>query len=156
MNATPQQPAVGSRRPVGLGIAVGWLVLLVLKTLVPIFLLAGAAYWHFWKTGVSASFQNPPPTSDPVWYWVQAAIGLGTVLAGYLAARLAPGRPVALALGLVAMSLMTTFFEQFPMPLSGTTILIWTAAPCIGLLAGVWLASVGASAAAPDCVPPTR
>jgi hypothetical protein len=145
-----EDQATGSRRPVGLGIAVGWLVLLILKTLVPILVLVGMAYWHFWTTGVSASFQNPPPTSDPVWYAVQAAIGLGTILAGFLAARLAPGRPVPLALGLVAMSLLTTFFEQFPMPLSATAIVIWTAGPCLGLLAGVWLARVSASAAASD------
>ena len=140
MKTTSQRPAAGRQRPVGLGVAVGWLVLLILKTLVPILVLVGAAYWHFWTTGVSASFQNPPPSSDPVWYGIQAAIALGSVPAGYLASRLAPGRPVPLALGLVAMSLLTTFFEQFPMPLSGTTILIWTAGPCLGLLAGVWLA----------------
>jgi len=150
MKATPQAPAAAPRRPVGLGIAVGWLGLLVLKILVPFLVLTGVAFWHVWTTGRPASFQNPPPASDPVWYGIQAAIAFATVLAGYLAARLAPGRPVPLALGLVAMSLLTTFFEQFPMPLSGTTILIWTAGPCLGLLAGVWLARVSASAAASD------
>ena len=150
MKETRRQPAARPQRPVGLGIAVGWLGLLILKILVPILVLTGLAYRHFWTTGVSASFQNPPPASDPAWYGIQAAIALGTVLAGYLAARLAPRRPVALALGLVAMSLLTTFFEQFPMPLSGTTVLIWTVGPCLGLLAGVWLARLTASAAALD------
>jgi len=148
MTNVEQTPAA-ARRPVWLGITVGWLAQLGLKALLPIVVMVGLSYWQL-ATGGQPSIQSPPRSNDPAWYGVQVAIFLGSVLAGFLAARLAPGRTVPLALGLAAMSLLTTFFEQFPMPLSGTTILIWTAGPCLGLLAGVWLARLSASAVASD------
>jgi hypothetical protein len=149
MAPSAQAPA-GLRRPVWLGIVVGWLVQLGLKTLLPIVVMVGLRYWQLLTGMGSPSVQSPPRSSDPAWYDVQAAIFLGSVLAGYLAARLTPGRPRALALGLVLLSLLTTFFEQFPMPFSGTAMLVWAAGPCLGLLAGTRLAGATVSAAGSD------
>jgi hypothetical protein len=114
----------GSRRPIWLGIAVGWLAQLGLKTLLPIVVLVGLSYWQ----------------RDPSWYLVQAAIFFGSVLAGVLAARLARKRSLLLPIALVVLSLLSTAFEQFPMPLSATVLSIWAAGPCLGLVAGIWLA----------------
>jgi hypothetical protein len=130
----------GSRRPVWLGIAVGWLAQLGLKTLLPIVVLVGLSYWQLWTGGQSPWLQSSPRSSDPAWYGVQAAIFFGSVLAGVLAARLVRKRSLLLPVALVVLSLLSTAFEQFPMPLSASVLSIWAAGPCLGLVAGIWLA----------------
>jgi hypothetical protein len=129
-----------ARRPIWLGIAVGWLAQLGLKTLLPVVVLVGLSYWQLWTGGQSPWVQSPPRSSDPAWYLVQAAIFFASVLAGVLAARLVRKRSLLLPVALVVLSLLSTAFEQFPMPLSATVLLIWTAVPCLGLVAGIWLA----------------
>ena len=104
--------------------ALGWLVQLVLKTVLPLGVLA---------TGIG----NGGPS---VWYAQQAAIFLGSLLAGAIAARIARGRPLALALALLGLSLATTFFEQFPATLTPWMALVWAGGPCLGLLLGTGLA----------------
>lgn len=104
---------------------IGWLVQLVLKTVLPLAVLAVAGAGN---------------SSDAVWYAQQAAIFLGSLVAGALAAEIAKGRPLALALALVGLSLASTFFEQFPATLTPWTALIWTGGPCLGLLLGLGLA----------------
>jgi len=102
----------------------GWLVQLVLKTVLPLGVLA---------TGIG----NGGPS---VWYAQQAAIFVGSLLAGVIAARIARGRPLALALALLGLSLATTFFEQFPATLTPWVALVWAGGPCLGLLLGIGLA----------------
>lgn len=102
----------------------GWLVQLVLKTVLPLGVLA---------TGIG----NGGPS---VWYAQQAAIFLGSLLAGAIAARIARGRPLTLALALLGLSLATTFFEQFPATLTPWVALVWAGGPCLGLLLGIGLA----------------
>ncbi len=102
---------------------IGWLVQLVLKTVLPLAVLAGAG----------------GGSSQSIWYAQQAAIFLGSLVAGALAAKIAKGRPLALALAMVGLSLANTFFEQFPATLTPWTALIWTGGPCLGLLLGLGL-----------------
>lgn len=102
----------------------GWLVQLVLKTVLPLAVLA-------------AGIGNEGPS---VWYAQQAAIFLGSLLAGAIAASIARGRPLALALALLGLSLATTFFEQFPATLTPWVALVWAGGPCLGLLLGIGLA----------------
>lgn len=102
----------------------GWLVQLVLKTVLPLAVLA-------------AGIGNGGPS---VWYAQQAAIFLGSLLAGAIAARIAKGRPLALALALLGLSLATTFFEQIPATSMPWVALVWAGGPCLGLLVGIGLA----------------
>lgn len=102
----------------------GWLVQLVLKTVLPLAVLA-AGIGH---------------GSPSVWYAQQAAIFLGSLLAGAIATRIAKGRPLALALALLGLSLATTFFEQLPATLTPWIALVWAGGPCLGLLVGIGLA----------------
>ena len=101
--------------------ALGFLVQLVLKTVFPLAVLAA---------GIGNS-------SSSVWYTQQATVFLGSLLAGALAARIAKGRSLALALALLGLSLATTFFEQFPATLTPWIVLIWAGGPCLGLLVGI-------------------
>lgn len=105
--------------------ALGWLVQLVLKTILPLGVLAAV--------GVGDG-------GPSVWYAQQAAIFLGSLLAGVIAARIAKGRPLALALALLGLSLATTFFEQLPATLTPWMALVWAGGPCLGLLVGIGLA----------------
>jgi hypothetical protein len=139
MSPSDQVPD-GSRRPIWLGIAAGWLAQLGLKTLLPIVVLVGLSYWQLWTGGQSRWLESPPRSSDPAWYGVQAAMFFGSFLAGVLAARLVPKRSLLLPAALVVLSLLSTAFEQLPMPISATVLTIWTAGPCLGLVAGIWLA----------------
>jgi hypothetical protein len=125
--------------PIWLGIGVGWLAQLALKTLLPVVVLVGLSYWQHWMGGQSPWMQSPPRSSDPAWYGVQAAIFLGSIFAGILAARLVSRRSRLLPAALVVLSLLSTAFEQFSMPLSVTVLFIWAAGPCLGLIAGIWL-----------------
>lgn len=72
LNAAPADAS----RPVWIAVMAGWLLQLVLKALLPLVLQAASA---------------------PYWYAAQAAIFIGSAIAGALAARLAPGRPLAVA-----------------------------------------------------------
>ena len=138
---SPSDPSHdGARRPIWLGIVVGWLAQLGLKTLLPIVVLVGWSYWQHWVGVQSPSIQSPPRSSDPAWYGAQAAVFLGSVLAGILAARLVSRRSRLLPIALVVLSLLSTAFEQFPMPLSATVLSIWALGPCLGLIAGICLA----------------
>ncbi|HEU4817685.1 hypothetical protein [Janthinobacterium sp.] len=115
LNAAP----AGARWPVWLAVMAGWLLQLALKALLPLVLqAAGASHW----------------------YASQAAIFMGSAIAGGLAARLAPGRPLAVASALVVLSLLSACFEQFPQPMSAMVALVWLGGPCLGLIAGVLLA----------------
>lgn len=107
-------------RPIWVGIAAGWLVQLALKAILPLLVLAVLA--------------------GPFWYVSQAAIFIGSAIAGGLAVRLARGKPFAVATALIFLSLLSSSFEQFPQPLSITVLLIWLGGPCLGLIMGVVLA----------------
>ena len=115
LNAAPAD----ARRPVWIAVMAGWLLQLVLKALLPLVLQAASA---------------------PHWYAAQAAIFIGSAIAGGLVARLAPGRPLAVAAALVILSLLSAGFEQFPPSMSALVALVWLGGPCLGLIAGVLLA----------------
>ncbi|KAB8058272.1 hypothetical protein GCN74_17050 [Janthinobacterium sp. FT14W] len=108
-----------ARRPVWIAVMAGWLLQLVLKALLPLVLQAASA---------------------PHWYALPGAIFIGSAIAGGLAARLAPGRLMAVASALVGLSLLSACFEQFPQPMSAMVALLWLGGPCLGLIVGVLLA----------------
>jgi len=135
----PNLPSHPHNRSIWLGIAVGWLAQLGLTALLPLIVLVAIRYWSLSSDNPSLWLENPDDSSHPVWYALQASICVGSILAGSLAARLAPHRSLALPIGLVALSLIATAFEQFPRHLSTTVIIIWTGGPCVGLVIGVWL-----------------
>ena len=83
--------------------------------------------------------EHPYESSHPGWYALQVAIIAGSAVAGAVAAMLSPRRAYVVPVWLVALSLLNTFFEQFPSPLSWTVELIWVAGPCLGLLIGWFL-----------------
>ena len=107
-------------RSIWVGITAGWLVQLALKAILPLLVLAVLA--------------------GPFWYVSQAAIFIGSAIAGGLAARLAPAKPLAVATALIFLSLLSSSFEQFPQPLSIMVLFIWLGGPCLGLIMGVVLA----------------
>ncbi|WP_139178907.1 hypothetical protein [Janthinobacterium sp. YR213] len=96
-----------------------WLLQLGLKALPPLVLQAASAT-H--------------------WYVLQAAIFIGSAIAAGLAARLAPGKPLAVASALVVLSLLSACFEQFPQAMSAIMALVWLGGSCLGLIVGVSLA----------------
>lgn len=102
--------------------------------------LVGVRYWSLAADRPSLWLEHPDDTSHPVWYALQASVFIGSAIAGSLAAVLAPRRSVALPVALAILSLVSTGFEQFPQPLSAAVNLIWTGAPCVGVVLGVALA----------------
>lgn len=108
-----------ARRPVWIAVMACWLLQLGLKALPPLVLQAASAT-H--------------------WYVLQAAIFIGSAIAAGLAARLAPGKPLAVASALVVLSLLSACFEQFPQAMSAIMALVWLGGSCLGLIVGVSLA----------------
>jgi hypothetical protein len=139
--SAPHQESTARSRSIWLGIAVGWLTQLALKTILPIVVLVGIRYFSLATENQALWLAYSGDTSHPIWYALQAAVFIGSVIAGGLAGMLAPRRSLALSIALVLLSLLTTAFEQFPRPLSNIVTLIWTGGPCIGLVVGVLLAA---------------
>jgi hypothetical protein len=133
-----QSPA--HKRGIWLGIVVGWLVQLGLKSILPMIVLVGVRYWSLAADRPLLWLEHPDDSSHPVWYALQASIFIGSAIAGSLAAVLAPRRSVAVPVALAILSLVSTGFEQFPRPLTAAVNFIWTGAPCIGVVLGVTLA----------------
>jgi hypothetical protein len=143
MSEPSQKSAI--KRSIWLGIAVGWLVQIGLKTILPNVVLIGARFWSLEAESRSLWLENPSDSSHPVWYALQTTVFIGSIFAGGLAARLAPRGSLAVPITLVGLSLLTTGFEQFPgplsaEPLSSTVVFIWAGGPCVGLVVGVLLA----------------
>ncbi len=126
------------KRSVWLGLSVGWLAQLGLKTILPVVVLVGVRYFSLETENKSLWLEEPSDSSHPVWYVLQASVFLGSVLAGWLAAMLSPRKSLMVPMALVVLSLVATGFEQFPRPMSTTVMLIWAAGPCVGLFLG-WL-----------------
>ena len=120
-----------------LGLIVGWLAQLGLKTFVPVVVIVGLRLLSDQTEDPGLWLEPPFDSNHPVWYALQLAIFLSSFCAGALAGVLSEGRYCALAFGLVMMSLLTTFFEQFPFHASKMTMWIWAGGPCVGLVAGV-------------------
>jgi|SRR5471032_484471 len=120
-----------------LGLTVGWLAQLGLKTFVPIVVLTGIRFWSFQTDNHSLWMENMGDSTHPVWYALQLAVFLSSLFAGTLGAVLSQGRYWTLALGLIILSLMTTFFEQVPTPSSTIALCCWAGGPCLGVVAGV-------------------
>lgn len=126
------------KRSVWLGVGVGWLTQLGLKTLLPIVVLVGVRFFSLQTEKEALWLENPDDSSHPVWYALQASVFVGSVLAGWLAGKLSPRKSVLTPIALVVLSLVATGFEQFPRPMSTVVLLVWAAGPCAGLLVG-WL-----------------
>ena len=105
---------------VWLGIVVGWLSQLGLKTLLPLVVLVGVRLLSLETENESLWLEHPGGSSHPFWYALQASIFIGSIIAGMLAALLAPRRAIVVPIALVILSLLATAFEQFPRPLSVT------------------------------------
>jgi len=125
------------REKIWLGLTVGWLTQLGLKTFVPIVALTGIRFWSFETDNHSLWMENPGDSTHPVWYALQTTVFLSSLCAGALGAYLSQGRYWTLALGLTILSLMATFFEQFPIPPSTIALWVWAGGPCLGVVTGV-------------------
>jgi predicted MFS family arabinose efflux permease len=134
-----KQDAPTSKRSVWLAIAVGWLAQLGLKTFLPIVVLVGLRLWLPETSSNALLLEHPDDTRHSAWYEMQAAVFIGSVIAGALAALLAPRRTLILSIALVVLSLLATAFEQFPQPFTNMVNLIWTGGPCLGLVVGILL-----------------
>lgn len=126
-----------------LGITVGWLVQLGLKSFLPIVVLTAIRFWSLQAENPSLWLEDPNDSSHWGWYVLQLTVFLGSLLAGALAATLSQGKYPLLAIGLIVLSLITTFFEQFPLPISAAplstiVLLIWAGGPCLGAVIGVF------------------
>ncbi|MEQ1515958.1 MAG: hypothetical protein ABL931_05660 [Usitatibacteraceae bacterium] len=128
------------KRSVWLGLCVGWLAQLGLKTILPIVVLVGVRFFSLEMENKSLWLEEPGDTRHPVWYALQASAFLGSVLAGWLASILSPRKSLVVPIGLVILSLLATGFEQFPRPMSTAVALVWAAGPCVGLVLGWVLA----------------
>lgn len=132
--------AIPSRgRSVWLGIAVGFLAHLGLKTLLPMIVLIATRYWSLAMDNPSLWLEYPDNSGHSVWYALQASVFVGAIFSGTVAAMLVSNRSFALPVALITLSLIATGFEQFPQPYTASVIVIWTGAPCVGLLLGVLL-----------------
>ena len=126
------------KRSLWLGLGVGWLTHLGLKTILPIVVLVGVRFFSLETEKTSLWLEDPSDSSHPVWYALQAAVFIGSMLAGSLAALLSPRKSLFVPVALVILSLLATGFEQFPRPMSTVVMFVWAAGPCVGLLLG-WL-----------------
>jgi hypothetical protein len=126
-------------RSVWLGIAVGFLAQLGVKTLLPMIVLVATRSWSQAMDNPSLWLEYPDNTRHPVWYAMQASVFAGSILAGTVASMLVSRRSLALPFALVTLSLIATGFEQFPQPFTASVNFIWTGGPCFGLLLGVFL-----------------
>jgi MFS-type transporter involved in bile tolerance (Atg22 family) len=126
------------KRSLWLGLCVGWLTQLGLKTIFPMAVLAAVRYFSLETENKSLWLEEPGNSSHPVWYALQASVFVGSLLAGWLAARLSPRKSLVVPITLVILSLLATGFEQFPSPISTPVVLVWAAGPCVGLVLG-WL-----------------
>jgi hypothetical protein len=125
------------KRSVWLGVLVGWLTQIALKLILPMLVFVGLNLLSV-ATGGDALYEPQARNAlEPAWLIQQGAIFAASILAGMLAALLSPPRAVAVPVALAALSLLTTFFEQLPLPLSGPRIALWTLAPCLGVVLGV-------------------
>ena len=122
-----------------LGIGVGWLAQLGLRTLLPVVVLVSVRFLSLEIDDKALWLENPSNSQHPVWYALQASVFVGSLIAGGLAARLSPPRSPAVPIALVLLSLFSTWFEQFPAPLSVGITLIWIGSPCGGLILGYCL-----------------
>jgi hypothetical protein len=127
------------KRSVLLGLSVGALAQLGLRTLLPTFVLVAVRLISLNIENDALWLESPGDSTHPLWYALQASVFVGSVIAGAIGAYLAPGRSLIVPFGLVVLSLLTTAFEQFPSPLSMPVLLAWTAGPCFGLVCGVLL-----------------
>lgn len=126
------------KRSIWLGVIVGWLSQLGLKTVLPVVVLVAIRYWSLETENKSLWLEESGDTTHPVWYVLQASVFFGSAIAGALAAMLAPRKALLVPAALVVLSLLVTGFEQFPRPLSNAVMLIWAVGPCVGLFLG-WL-----------------
>jgi hypothetical protein len=134
-----QRPSPGFiKQSVWLGLGVGWLAQLGLRTILPIVVLTGARFFSLETENKSLWLEDSGDSSHPVWYALQASVFIGSVFAGWLAAKLSPRKSLAVPIALVILSFLATVFEQFPRPMSTTVGLVWVAGPCVGLVVG-WL-----------------
>lgn len=134
----PRSSPAFVKRSVWLGLSVGWLTQLGLKTILPVVVLVGVRFISLETENKSLWLEEPSDSSHPVWYALQVSVLLGSVLAGWFAAILSPRKSIMVPVALVILSLVATAFEQFPKPMSATVMLIWAAGPCVGLFVG-WL-----------------
>lgn len=123
-----------------LGISVGFLTQLGLKTLLPVLALFCVRFLSLTTENDALWLEDSGDSSHPVWYVLQASIFLGSAVAGALAAVLSLSKSWLLPAVLVLLSLQVTWFEQFPLHLSPIVLLVWTGGPCLGLVLGIWLA----------------
>lgn len=107
------------------GVLAGWLTQLVFKSLLPLFVLAGAGSLY--------------DSNHPRWYILQLAVALASCAAGVLAAIVVRGRYRAVATVLILLSLFASFFEQLPRLPSAAALLVWAFGPCVGIAIGVGL-----------------
>jgi len=128
------------KQSVWLGLGVGWLAQLGLRTILPIAVLTGVRFFSLETENKSLWLEDSGDSSHPVWYALQASVFIGSVFAGWLAAKLSPRKSFAVPIVLVILSLLATAFEQFPRPMSTTVGLVWAAGPCVGLVVGWFLA----------------
>jgi hypothetical protein len=136
MSKQPEN-AMMFKRSVWLGVLVGLLTQMALKIILPMLVFMGLNVLSV-ATGSDAIYEpEARSTLEPAWLIQQAAIFGGSILAGVLAALVSPPRAVAVPVALALLSLLATFFEQLPMPLSGPHIALWSIAPCLGVLLGV-------------------
>lgn len=125
------------KRSVWLGVLVGWLTQIALKIILPMLVFVGLNLFSV-ATGGDALYEPQARNAlEPAWLIQQGAIFAASILAGVLAALVSPPRGVAVPVALAVLSLLATFFEQLPMPLSGPRIALWTLAPCLGVVLGV-------------------
>ena len=126
-------------KSVWLGITVGALAQISLKMLLPFLVLVAVRYVSLETENKALWLEEPTDSSHPVWYALQAAIFAGSVMAGALAAFLAPRKALTVPTTLVILSLVATGFEQFPSNHSSGVLLVWSGGPCVGLVLGILL-----------------
>jgi hypothetical protein len=136
----PAESVAALKRSFWLATLVGWLAQLGLKVLVPTVLLVAIRGWAIAGGNQSLWLENPGDASHPVWWVLQASVFAGSAFAGLLAGLLSPRNSFAVPVALVTLSLLATFFEQFPHPFSVMVRIVWAGGPCVGLLVGYGLA----------------
>jgi hypothetical protein len=124
-------------RSIWLGVVVGWLAQLGLSTLLPV---VAAVADRSWALAVGAEDSWAEHTNNAAhfgWQVVQLVIFFSSVVAGAIGGYLSPQRAWLVPVALVFLSLLATFFAQLPSPQSPSILIVWSLAPCLGLVCGV-------------------
>lgn len=124
----------------GIAIFIGWMTQLGLSALLPIVGIVVGRMASMIAGGDGSWGEHSHSPSQPEWHLVQGTVFLGSFIAAWLAAYLAPRRVKTYATSLLMLVVLGKLFEQLPRSPSVLALAEWWLAPCLGIVVGAIVA----------------